>query len=382
MYLSHYSMVYLYIMPRCIRRSVYVKLSCLILLLSVPMGAVLAADGNEPELIEAPAYVPEVLTFFNRELQAIMSFTTGSYRPAEDLYKFAWFSSVVSGFDVSQTDSSDLNFLGGFHFRAGPFRLPFFAAVVTEVIEQKPGFAGRDFYSSYLGFFGGSGLIYDNPYFSVGTFAGYYDKKDYVKCDSVKLAENEQGSFSFTVIPVLRTEELLYLNILRDIIVRLNATHLGMNDIASNFRFRSFSLFGADFDLSLYYLRESYVSIAKNNIYGARLCAGFANSNLYHDFFVRLSLEGGYRNFFANQYDRYIFYEDTLFVKTEIDLIWETRRYSSGVKLDIAYDGQSGVKIGAYMVLRAGKGSPFNGICGGEIGRRFSFGTKVFMELN
>ena len=368
-------------MPRCLKHSVYVKLFCLVFLLTVPLR-VTSAWEKKPELLDTPVYVPEVLTFFNRELQAIMGYTAGGYRTADEFYKFEWYSSVVSGFDVSHTDSSNLNFLGGFHFRIGPFRLPFFSAAVTEVIEQKQGTSGPDFYSSYFGFFGGSGLIYDNPYFSVGTFAGYYNKKNYAKYDADKLTDGGRGYFSFTVIPVLHADELLYLNILKDIIVRLNATQLGMNDIASNFSFKPFPLFGTDFGLSVYYIRESYVSIARNNIYGAGISTCFSDySNLYYNFFINLSLEGGYRNFFDNKYDRYIAYEDTVFIKTDIDLIWENRGTTGGLKFNILFDRQNKIKIGAYVVFRIGKGNAFNGICGGEAGRQFGISSKVFQEL-
>ena len=320
--------------------------------------------------------MPEVLTFFNRELQEIMNYTTGSFWQTSELFRFEWYSSVVFEFDIAESNSTNLNVLGGTNFRIGAFRIPVFATTVTGIIDK------NNYYNSYLGFFGGGGLIYDNYYFSVGSFAGYYDTREYAKYDEEKLSDAKQGSFSFTIIPVLNTGELFYLNILRNILLKLNATQLGINDIALNFRFMPFSLFGSRINSSLFFIRESYSSIARNNIYGAKFSASRTKENLYNDFIWELSLEGGYRNFFDIRYQQYNNHENYFFIKTGIDLIWRGQDNAGGLKFNIMFDKQNKLYSGVYLLYRLDGKHPFNFITGGELGKFAGISFKLFQEIS
>jgi len=348
------------------------KYGILFILLFLPLW--LAVADEETTLLESPVYVPEVLTFFNRELQDVMSY--GSGRSADEFIKSEWYTSIVYEFDMGMSDSANLNFLGGFHFCIGPFRIPVFTAMVTEVIDT------GNFYSGYLGFFGGSGLVYDNQYFSLGTFAGYYDTRKHAKYDSLRLTDTEDSSFSFTLIPIVYTGEMLYLNIMREILLRMNATLLGINDIAMNFRFRQFPLFNGTFGSSVYYLRESYASIAKNNVYGAKISIAYTIPNLYDFFIWELSLEGGYRDFFNSRYDQYVSFDDTMFIKAGIDLIRKNTENIFGFRFNILFDRQNLPKAGVYLVYRLADGKPFNGISGGELGKFAGISFKVFQEFS
>ncbi|MCL2127787.1 MAG: hypothetical protein FWH38_05990 [Treponema sp.] len=352
-----------------------------VFLISISFQYARAEDPPEP--LESPVYVPEVLTFFNRELEAVLSYTSGSRPGGGELFKAEWYLSTVYDFDPEESGSAYLNCLGGIHFRIGSFRLPFFAAVVTEAIDRKAAPpAGGYFYSSYLGFFGGSGLVYDNRYFALGTFAGYYETREYAKYETEILKDSGRGSFSFTVIPILYTGEMLYLNILKDIIGKLNATRLGINDIALQLRSRSFHLYTGAYDFSLYYLRESYVSIAKNRIYGARVSADLAN--YFKDFYITLSLEGGYRDFFDISYNRYAhsYYADTAFVKAGADFIWKEKENTGGLRFTVLFDRQNIPQIGAYLFFRRSGNHVLNGISGAELGKQVGISFKVFQELS
>ena len=326
------------------------------------------------ELIDLPVYVPEVLTFFNRELQTVLSYSGSS--GANKSAKFEWYYSSVFNFDMGKTDSSNLNFLGGIHIRLGSFRLPLFWATVTGIVDR------NNIYNSYLGLFGGSGLIYDNRFFSLGTFAGYYNTRVFARYNAAELLNSDQKSFSFTFIPVVYTGEIPLIYLLKEIILQLNATALGINDIASNLQFGPFSLYGRPLTFSVYYRRESYASVAKNDLYGAK--AGIIFSNYYNDFSVTLSLEGGYRDFFDVQYGRYLnsWYANTPFVKAEAGFIWKSRENIGGLIINVLLDRQNIPKIGVFLTYRFNGDQPLNGIAGGELGKQSGFGFKFYQELS
>jgi len=350
-----------------------ILLLTLFFLVLIPFQYTWADEG--PDLLDTPAYVPEVLTFFNRELQSAMSYT-GGRDSQSDFLKSEWYTCVVYEFDAGESDSSNLNFLGGFHFRIGSLRIPFFTAVTAEVIDV------GSFYSGYLGFFGGSGLVYDNPWFSLGTFAGYYDTRKYTKYESLRLTDTGEGTFSFSVIPIVYTGEMLYLNILRDIIMGLNATLNGINDISFKFRFRPFPFFGGTFNTSVYCLRESYASLAKNFVYGAKIGSWHATAKLYDYFIWEWSLEGGYRNFYETRYDQYVSFKNSMFIRAGIDLVRKSRESTGGIRFDVFFDRQNIPKIGIYLVYKLNESQPFNIISGAELGKFAAFSFKMFQEIS